>query len=345
MSHNNRRWFANEEEEETQRDRLQSPFRAKRDVHALSLSDNSEKRLKVNSSCDLNSTISSIENLSVDELSFLENAEQTSAKSSTPKTMDPTNPSNKDIMAALAAMTNKLNHISNSVDEVKGEIHVLKIQNETLKKEVAELKREKEAMQSKMIELEYSTRLVMKKADENAQYSRINNLRWHGVKEVKGENLHQRFVDMVTDKLSIHDFKVDDIEAIHRLGSYRKKSDAPRPVIVRLRRRMRDEIMSHKKNLAKTGMSLMEDLTKTNLQLYNRIKNHPMVKSAWTNHGKILISVKDSEKIVRVSSMEYLVQNIEEWSKWVKPQPKPDKAEEAMTYSDGEGDDGGEGNE
>ena len=224
-------------------------------------------------------------------------------------------------MKVLESMNSKLTELSLSVAEVRGEIHELRVENKTLKKEVSVLKQENEAIKSKLLEVEYANNLAMKQANDNAQYSRINNLRWYGVKEVKDENLSQRFTDMVTDKLGLHEFKRDSIEAIHRLGRPLKKGK-PRPIIVRLRRNARDEIMESKKKLAKSGMSLMEDLTKPNLQLYNKVKDHQIVKSAWTIHGKIMICVKDSEKVVRVSSYKQLIEHATEWVNWVKPKPQ-----------------------
>ena len=313
MNNDIRRWFSSEREEDDISVRSRSPYRSKRNVQSLSLSDNSEKRCKINSQTSNNSI--SIET----ELSDEDEMADSSPKTSTPKA----DPSHSDILSALSNISKQITNLTLSVNEIKGEIFELRNENKILKQEVGGLKKENEALRDKITEIEYRSKLAYDQANDNAQYSRINNIRWYGFKESKDENLHNEFSNMVKDKLQIPSFQVEDIEAIHRLGKFSKKQAKPRPIIVRLRRNTRDHIMSVKKKLAKSGMSLMEDLTKVNLQLYNSIKAHPIVDKIWTDHGKMIISVKDSGKVTRVNSMAHLEENATEWLAWVNPKPRP----------------------
>ena len=329
-SESSKRWFRSETEEDEFATRSCSPFRSKRNVHSLSLSDISEKRLRINSQSTDNTTT----DISMADTDM---EDSNNIRSSTPK-KDPTDPSNSEIkneiMAAIHSLGKQLSNLTLSVDEVKGQMIELHNENKQLKKEVGDLKKKNETLQEKLSEVEYKADLAYKQANQNAQYSRINNLRWYGLSEKK-DKLHLDFQDMVNDKLGIDNFKSEDIEAIHRLGKFTKKQAKPRPVIVRLRRNDRDRIMMVKKKLAGSGMSLMEDLTKANLQFYNQVKNHPVVQNVWSDHGKIVICVKESGKVVKVNSMTELEENAAEWTRWVKPKPRePTPENEAAMESE-----------
>ena len=159
----------------------------------------------------------------------------------------------------------------------------------------------------------------------------------YGVKEVKGENVIASVTNIINTKLGLKDFKAHEIDVAHRLGPYDNSPEDPKPraIIIRfVRRVVRDHVIKNRKKLAGTRMSIQDDLTKQNLQLLNRVKQHPIVSSAWAQDGRIMIAVKDSGKITQVNSMAHLEENRLTWINWVKPKPKLDTTATAIAPAD-----------
>ena len=140
MNSNPRRWFSTEDEESEIATRARSPFRSKRNVHSLSLSDNSEKRLKVHSL----SSSSEAGNIDVSIETDSEINSPGKDNTSTPITKNMAGPvvSNQDLLAAINRLDKKVDNLTLSMDQVTSDIHDLKIENQNLKKEVDELKKE-----------------------------------------------------------------------------------------------------------------------------------------------------------------------------------------------------------
>ena len=284
------RWFSSEEDEtRLLSSRSQSPFRGKRSVETLDNSSDNESG----------------------EMS---------------ETSEPVNNGQmlKDILAGVQKNDKTLESVKHALDEIRGEVHTLHVQNRKLKQEVEELKAENTFLHDKIAEVEHKVNLSLDIANKNAQYSRRNNVRIFGVKENKDENVIDLVTDIVVNRLKIQNFNPDlDIEAAHRVGKVDKGPDPkPRGIIVRMRRSVRDKVMKEKSRLIGSRMAITEDLTKQNMSLYNTIRKHQIVDKAWTKDGKTTILVKESGKITQVNSMSELHKNAEQWRKWVNPNPK-----------------------
>ena len=233
------------------------------------------------------------------------------------------------LFAELKKINSTLLTMNESINEVKGEIHTLKVENDNRKKEIDELRSENEFLHTKLRELETRVSIALERSSHNAQYSRRNNIRIYGVKEAKGENVIATVTNLINTKLGLKDFKSYEIDVAHRLGVYDNSPIDPKPraIIVRfVRRIVRDIVIKNRRKLAGTRMSIQDDLTKQNLQLLKQVKQHPIVNSAWAQDGRIMICVKESGKVTQVQSMAHLEENRIEWRNWVNPRPKESPA-------------------
>lgn len=295
MQTNNIRWFASEDQETSfASSRSQSPFRGKRSFTVTSVSlDTSLTEDRHTDSADS----ADDEMDSVSQETFTIN----------------------DVMAALSNIGKTLSNLELSMEEVKGEIHSLKVENEKSKQQMEELRGENEYLHTKIGELEHRLSLAESQTNENAQYSRRNNLRLCGVPETKNENIHKVVSDIIEKNLKYKNLRPGDIEAVHRLKQ--QDSSKPRSIIIRLRRNVRDDLWPLRHNLKGTGFGLIEDLTKSNFQLYHKLRNQDCIEKVWTRDCRIMVQVKQSGKICQVKSMIHLNENIKDWASWVKPKP------------------------
>ena len=284
----------------------QSPYRQKRSVTLLESSPSSVSSLELEQDITVETMADGVDN----------NEEEFSLK---------------QIGAYLKKIDKNVEKLTTSLDEVRSEIHDLHVENDSLKQSVEELKSENEYLHTKINQLEFQVNLIGKQSHHNAQYSRRNNLRFFGIREVEGENVYDRIVDIVKSKLYINDFSHSEIDVAHRVGypdNDNPDDPKPRAIIVRfVRRTMRDRVIRSRKALAKSRMSITEDLTKQNLQLLNNAKKHDAVESAWSSEGRIMVCIKQSQKITAIKSMSHLNEKANEWRRWVNPKPKVKQAD------------------
>ena len=73
-----------------------------------------------------------------------------------------------------------------------------------------------------------------------------------------------------------------DIQAIHIIPS----KASLKPVLVKLMNNdTKSKVMRHRKPLNEAGHRLVDDVTKLNTGLLNRLSNHPKLESAWFFNG------------------------------------------------------------
>ena len=131
--------------------------------------------------------------------------------------------------------------------------------------------------------------------DRNAQYSRRESIRIHGVATDKDESNFQcetRAIEVLQDagvKLERR-----DISAVHRAG---REKDGKQPILVKfVSRKTREDVMKMKKNLQDMegydGVFITDDLTPMRRTLLWYIKKHVAgVDKAWTVDGKIKVQM------------------------------------------------------
>ena len=161
---------------------------------------------------------------------------------------------------------------------VSGELATMQGHIDSLNKDVSVLQRQ--------------LKETIKMANHNEQYSRRWLVRCYGIAEEKGEikeDCTKQFIDVVNDKLKVQPpLTTSDIEAAHRIGPSRPPTEKPRPIIVRfMNRSRRYDVIKVRKDLAGSGISIADDITKKNMELLNRLKNSPTIESCWFSNGTV----------------------------------------------------------
>ncbi|XP_060072931.1 uncharacterized protein LOC132552759 isoform X2 [Ylistrum balloti] len=163
-----------------------------------------------------------------------------------------------------------------------------------LKKQSTEMQREVERVQTSVFkEMEEVKRMAqdgIRKGNYNEQYSRRNNIKVMDFKEkenVDDENrrdLMKDFCDEVNKVIS-HPIHRDDLVTVHRIPGRDTKRD--RPLVVKfVKKDVRNSVIKQRKNLMGT-MKLVDDLTKDNAGLINRLKSNERIENAWYFNGRV----------------------------------------------------------
>ena len=110
------------------------------------------------------------------------------------------------------------------------------------------------------------------------QYSRRNCHLIHGITAENQEN---------TDDLALEIFR-GKLDRTHRIGKNDKKSNRPRPVIVKfIRYNDWKKIFSKKKQLKNSGISVTKSLTKLRMSKLAKAREEFGFRNVWTVDGRI----------------------------------------------------------
>ena len=173
----------------------------------------------------------------------------------------------------------------------------------SLNEEVAKVNAKYKLLESKFITFE-DKNLEMKKQyeqklDKIEQYSRNKNLRIYGLAEKQTENTEMLIIDYFKENLNI-DLTSNDINRCHRIG--KNNNTKPRPVLLQLSTyKKKWEIYGNKKMLKNKKVTIKEDLTKTQLILYQQASEKYGFKNTWSIDGKIMVFANNKKQ----SYMEY----------------------------------------
>ena len=75
--------------------------------------------------------------------------------------------------------------------------------------------------------------------------------------------------------------------------------EKPPNIIVQFaRRERRSEVIQRRRQLKNTGITILEDLTTSNVKLMNPVRNHPRIKNTWSSNGKIFGLTHNNKKSV-----------------------------------------------
>ena len=176
----------------------------------------------------------------------------------------------------------KLNHL---IEQNEGRLHEVEVKVEERKHRLEELEKEIERKENRILKLETA-------ANDLQQYSRRSSLRIFGVPETEKEDTDQIVCGIVSSKLGISITR-NDIDRSHRTGKYSQDSKHHRSLIAKFcSYRKRSEIIKARKKLKGSGITIQEDLTPQNAELYSKTYKNPKVKAAWTHDGKIIASIQ-----------------------------------------------------
>ena len=170
--------------------------------------------------------------------------------------------------------------ITEKMDEMNDRMDTLTLENVHLREEMDKLKKQ-------VNENERIAKAAMQKANMNEQYSRKNNIKIMGVAE-DGDETEDRLTKNVKHILeSKAGISLDEskITAIHRIPG---KIGMPKPVLLKLRNNSeKARIMKKRKEMKLGGYRLVDDVTKENTKLINRLNLHKDIDSAWYFNGSV----------------------------------------------------------
>ena len=131
------------------------------------------------------------------------------------------------------------------------------------------------------------------KANYNEQYSRKNNIKIHGVKEVPKENTLE-VTKKVLEETAKVTLKDDEIVAIHRIPG---KKGYEKPILIKVKnsdikaRVMRQRPVVRK---AEKGLRLADDVTKSNSDLIQRLNDTDGIYQAWYFNGSVYAKASEN---------------------------------------------------
>lgn len=228
----------------------------------------------------------------------------------------------------VQAQGKKLAVVCSEVDKLDNKVKSLEIENESLKIEMKRLKSKETLLEERLDGLEKKVDITYQKTNDVEQYTRRENLRVYGISEAEAENgdtkaietseqCLQKVLALLNAKLKlarkIHFF---DLAAVHRIGTYDKKSSKPRSIIIRfVSRRIRDMVFDAKAGLKGSKYVITEDLTPYQYRLLMKTKNESTIcDKVWTKYGKIHM-LAQSGKYVQINSFSDLTDPLNR-SKW-----------------------------
>ncbi|KAM3962603.1 uncharacterized protein ACR2FA_003230 [Aphomia sociella] len=118
-------------------------------------------------------------------------------------------------------------------------------------------------------------------------------------------------VRIITEKLKIPGFTVEDISRSQRVGH--SVSDKPRPILVKFRDlAMKNRVWFAKSALKDSGLTLSEFLTKERHEAFIAARRHFGVQRCWTRDGGVIIIAADGTKhrVISTADVKKLIASL-----------------------------------
>lgn len=186
--------------------------------------------------------------------------------------------------------------LQENVERIEGKMFDLEQKNDNLEKELKlQISKQKEN-EDTIKQLSAKCKTLESRMVDIEQYSRRENIKIFGLVENDGEDLKQKVVKLIQDQMKVQTFQESDIQVVHRLNTKSEASmvNGARPVIVKLRSRdMKTTVMKARRNLKGSSIFVNDHLCKEVNALFNRVRRHRLVESAWSWDGVIFIKDKE----------------------------------------------------
>ena len=216
----------------------------------------------------------------------------------------------------VGQMKNSLLH---RIELLESKLFDRESENENLKKEIdklhTELNAEKVMNRETLIKEKYENKEAL---NELEQYTRINNVVFHGLQDLDKTETPENTMKLVADVVKKHtgiQLSKTDIDYGHRLGRF--KNGKCRPIVIKfVSRDKKIQIMKMSRQLKQGKIYPSEHLTPLNQDVFNsvRLKKRDTVESVWSRSGKIFYKNRDGN-IHRVLYKQY-----DEWLNLPWPQ-------------------------
>ncbi|GFS00051.1 unconventional myosin-Vb-like [Elysia marginata] len=188
--------------------------------------------------------------------------------------------------------------ILDELERVRGQVHSLNLENETLRKELKELREERAILVEEVCQANQTAKLALKQTNNLEQYARKNNIRISGLRDSESETeekTKRSVCKLISEKLGVASFDSNSIDIAHRLGKYGQNRD--RAVIVRFNTHSAAKrVLGCRRALKGTNVYMTEDLTKINANRLQKVRDLETVALAWTRGGEIF--AKDHNGVV-----------------------------------------------
>ena len=149
-----------------------------------------------------------------------------------------------------------------------------------------------------------------RQVDDQANYTRRNQLLIHGMEEEDGERTTEKVLKLFSEKLNIENITEDALDRTHRIGrrdmtrSTRGRKAKVRPIIVKfISYQDRKNVFDNKKRLKGFNYSISENLSKSRYDLYHKCQDHFGKNHCWTYDQRILCKNSRNE-IVNITNEE-----------------------------------------
>ena len=171
-----------------------------------------------------------------------------------------------------------------NLTNLKDEMDKLMLDNETLRENLAKKQKSLASVEERLSKAESNAVDARKKANYNEQYSRKNNVKIHGIKELQNENTLATTQKMLREVAKV-EVNESEVIAVHRIPG---KEDHPRPIILKVKNTdIKARIMRKRTVVKKAGKRLSDDVTKLNSDLIQELNEHPGIEQAWYFNGNI----------------------------------------------------------
>lgn len=190
--------------------------------------------------------------------------------------------------------------VNEKTKELSEKLDSVEMENKLLKTKIAELETvytgKLEVLKEQTTFIENQSKEANIRSNYNEQYSRKNNIKIMEVPEEDGES-----IDKLTDKVcrnfaerAIH-LQKEEIMAIHRIPT---KRAGRRPVLIKLMNNaIKTKLMRGRKAMKEAGFRLVDDVTRLNTGLINRLTLHPEIQSAWFFNGSVFGQTTRNERV------------------------------------------------
>ena len=157
-----------------------------------------------------------------------------------------------------------------------------------------------ECLQDKLKEEQNKTSLLIAKNNDLEQYSRRHNIRVFGISDSgreTAEKSEKLVTDLIKNKLSLN-ITPNQVQVAHRAGKF--QPGGTRSIIMQfVSRKDKQQVMSVRKKLKGSGISIAEDLTPVNVRRLSDIKKLEIVQEAWSSQGKLFAKKADQPEVVK----------------------------------------------
>lgn len=195
------------------------------------------------------------------------------------------------VTAVIKTLETRLIELEESVAYIKNEIDIMK--NDSANK-IIHLEENDEEQKSND---------VIKRIDQIDQTNRLTNLRLFNMEEKHNEDTKNEVLNLIKGKLGIN-VKPEDIDFCYRIGA--EGSKERRGILIKLGNMTLKQSIYGKKNILKgTGIVIKEDLTKSRLELVNKLSEKLGLKNVWTLNGKIFVFY--NKKVHLIKTLDDLI--------------------------------------